>query len=362
MLLIPIGLAVVVVVPVAVRAKADFSAWTPSTVTAPNGAKNLVGNTAWTAWFKNGNQDLRRQAQPEITRCTGPTSNVWGASFDDGPAEGTPVLLDYFDKKNLQATFWVIGAHVAKRPELLLRAYQSGHQIGIHTWTHPRLREISDDEIIAELVYSARAVYAVIGVYPKYFRPPYGNVDDRVRNLAALVGMTSVLWSKDSQDWQNTHSASLNTVVPSNFRTWLSSGSMLDISLQHDLEQDEGQVAVTAMNMLLDAGRVIKPLSECIGDDTPYDNPILSRFFEASGLYTDRWGTNDFEFDRNALSSATSTAIASISATSFNTATATATQTLVVAADAVVKTETKSSTGGSVVVTSWLIMLLVLLF
>ncbi|KAJ3234713.1 chitin deacetylase [Chytriomyces hyalinus] len=349
-------------VPAAVLAKADFSTWTPPTVTTASGTKNLVGNSAWTAWFKNGNQDLRRPTQPEITRCTGPTSNVWGASFDDGPAEGTPVLLDFFDKKSLQATFWVIGLHVTKRPELLVRAYQAGHQIGIHSWTHPKLREISDDEIIAELVYSARAVYAVIGVYPKYFRPPYGNVDDRVRNLAALVGMTSVIWSKDSQDWQYTQSAAINTIVPSNFRTWLSSGSMLDISLQHDLEQDEGKVAVTAMNMLLDAGRVIKPLSECIGDDAPYDNPILSRFFEASGLYNDRWGTNDFEFDRQASSSTASTASAIISATSFNTSTAVATQTLVVAADAIVKTETKSSTGSGTVVTLSSLLFLVLLF
>ncbi|KAJ3242562.1 chitin deacetylase [Chytriomyces hyalinus] len=327
----------------AVNARADFSTWTPPSDTAPSGSKHLVGSSAWTSWFKNNNPDLVRPVQPQITKCTGPTTNVWGASFDDGPWDGTPILLDYFDQIKMQATFWVVGESVVKHPDLLLRAYRSGHQIGIHSWLHPRLRELSDDDIIAELVYSARAVYAVIGVYPKYFRPPYGNADDRVRSVAALVGMTSVTWSKDSQDWQYVRSPSINASVASNFRSWLSSGSTLDISLHHDLEESEARAGITAMNMLLDAGRVIKPLSECIGDNTPYDNPILSRFFEASGLFSDHWGTNNYEHSIGPA--VTGTALTATG--SFNAFAAKATQSIPVAANAVVNPASKTSTAAA---------------
>ncbi|KAI8843864.1 hypothetical protein BJ741DRAFT_258382 [Chytriomyces cf. hyalinus JEL632] len=343
----------------AVNARPDFSLWTPPSDSSPSGAKHLIGSTAWTAWFKTNNPDLIRPALPQITKCTGPATNVWGASFDDGPWDGTPILLDYFDQKKMQATFWVVGESVVKHPDQLLRAYRSGHQIGIHTWLHPRLKELSDDDIIAELVYTARAVYAVIGVYPKYFRPPYGNVDDRVRSVAALVGMTSVTWSKDSQDWQYVRSSLINSAVTSNFRSWLSSGSTLDISLHHDLEESEARAGIAAMDMLIDAGRVIKPLSECIGDTTPYDNPILSRFFEASGLFSDHWGTNNYEHAMGPVTT-TGTALASTTG-SFNASAEKAAQTLPVAADAVVnpasKTSSTAALGASALLFSFLFLI-----
>ncbi|KAJ3067508.1 chitin deacetylase [Podochytrium sp. JEL0797] len=67
----------------------------------------------------------------DITTCLGAATNVWGATFDDGPSENTPAVLKYFKSVNMQATFWVIGANVMHNPNILLQAYQAGHDIGL---------------------------------------------------------------------------------------------------------------------------------------------------------------------------------------------------------------------------------------
>lgn len=65
--------------------------------------------------------------------------DVFGASWDDGPSDDTPRLLDELDKENLKATFFVVGSRVLSRPEILQREYMSGHQISVHTWSHNSL-------------------------------------------------------------------------------------------------------------------------------------------------------------------------------------------------------------------------------
>ncbi|KAI9353799.1 hypothetical protein BDR26DRAFT_796928, partial [Obelidium mucronatum] len=168
----------------------------------------------------------------DIKTCSA-GSNAWGASFDDGPSPATPIVLDYFKSVNAKATFWVIGSNVVKHPEILLSTYQAGHDIGIHTYSHPHLPSLPDDQVVSELIYAAKAVLDVLGVYPKYFRPPYGDIDDRVRGLAKMAGLTAVTWSSDSKDWSFLGQSQMGK-VPATFKNWMDQGLTNGISLQHD--------------------------------------------------------------------------------------------------------------------------------
>lgn len=54
----------------------------------------------------------------------------------------------------------------------------------------------------AELYYTREAIKLVTGVTPTCWRPPYGDVDDRIRAIANALGLKTVMWKYDSNDWQ----------------------------------------------------------------------------------------------------------------------------------------------------------------
>ncbi|KAI8608425.1 hypothetical protein BC830DRAFT_1155361 [Chytriomyces sp. MP71] len=330
----------------------DFG-WRPPVIHNLATGDHVPGKPEWTAWFANNNKDLVPNVQSDVTKCTGPSKDVWAQTFDDGPWDGTPIVLDHLDAVNVKTTFWVIGSNIAKRPELLQRAFASGHGIGCHTWSHPTMSKLTDDEVIAELVYCVRAIYAVLGVYPKYWRPPYGATSSQVRKLSATMGLISVRWSQDSGDWNFTGKPEIMSVVTNNFKNWLKAGASMDISLEHDLQVDEARAGVAAMDILIQNGRKIIPFHECIGDAYPYDNPILARFFETSGLFQDHWGGGDVVSKLPATTwtttKTTTTTTTTITTTTSTASTATIAQTTATAiklAEVVRVSSTKSGASG----------------
>lgn len=132
----------------------------------------------------------------DILHCT--SNQDFGLSFDDGPSDPTPQILDYLARKSVKASFFVIGSQVMLYPDILRREYEEGHQIVIHTWSHRALTSLTSEQILAELEWTAVLIKDIIGVRPTYFRPPYGDIDDRVRSIAAILGMKPVLWNYDT--------------------------------------------------------------------------------------------------------------------------------------------------------------------
>jgi peptidoglycan/xylan/chitin deacetylase (PgdA/CDA1 family) len=101
----------------------------------------------------------------------------WGLTYDDGPAFYTSQLLDYLDEKQLKSTFFVVGSRVISMPDTLRQEYISGHQIAVHTWSHPYLTTLSNEQIIAELGWTKKAIKDVIGMTPNMMRPPFGDIE-----------------------------------------------------------------------------------------------------------------------------------------------------------------------------------------
>lgn len=63
------------------------------------------------------------------------------------------------------------------------------------------MTSLSNQEIVAEFYWTSKAIKEVLGITPKCWRPPYGDVDDRVRAIAWLMGMRTIHWDQDSNDW-----------------------------------------------------------------------------------------------------------------------------------------------------------------
>lgn len=111
----------------------------------------------------------------DITTC--PNKLTWGLTHDDGPGFYTPNLLDYLDEVNLKTTFFTIGSRILEEPHTLQTEYIGGHQIGVHTWSHPPLTTLTTEQIIAEFGWTKKIIKDLIGVTPLHFRPPYGDIE-----------------------------------------------------------------------------------------------------------------------------------------------------------------------------------------
>jgi peptidoglycan/xylan/chitin deacetylase (PgdA/CDA1 family) len=114
-------------------------------------------------------------------------------------------------------------------PESLRRAYSDGHQIAVHSYSHQSLISISDAQIIAETVWTTRAIYQAIGVVPRYFRAPYGDVNARVAKVINSMNMRLVRWDHDSDDWRGVNSTA-------RAEEWSRDTRSPGIILQHEFE------------------------------------------------------------------------------------------------------------------------------
>ncbi|HEX8872415.1 MAG TPA: glycosyltransferase, partial [Candidatus Acidoferrum sp.] len=105
----------------------------------------------------------------------GGAKNKLVLSFDDGPdRRWTPQILDILKEKHAPAAFFVIGDEANRAPDLLKREYSEGHEIGNHTFTHPKFDEVSHTQIKWELNLTQRLLESTLGVKSILFRPPYG--------------------------------------------------------------------------------------------------------------------------------------------------------------------------------------------
>jgi len=160
----------------------------------PNVLGGCLNNTAAaanksTCWWTCGGCTR----DTDITSC--PDKLTWGLSYDDGPSPYTTNLLSYLGKANLTGTFFVVGSRVISRPTVLQQEYMLGHQLSVHTWSHTALTTQSDEQIIAELGWTKLVIQKVLGVTPNTMRPPYGDIDDRVRAIAQAMDLTPILWT-----------------------------------------------------------------------------------------------------------------------------------------------------------------------
>jgi peptidoglycan/xylan/chitin deacetylase (PgdA/CDA1 family) len=123
-------------------------------------------------------------------------------TFDDGPSPWTAFVLDLLRTYETHATFFLIGAHVRKRPDDVKRIVAEGHEVGSHTLTHPRLTEIPEEEVRAEIQGGQDAVAEVLGEPPKLFRAPGFHANRRELAIVEELGLEVVFAHVDPQDWR----------------------------------------------------------------------------------------------------------------------------------------------------------------
>ena len=135
---------------------------------------------------------------------------VIALTFDDGPWETTPELLDLLKENGAHATFFTVGRMVANYPDTVKREYDEGHQVCTHTWDHAagsgqgvNLTYMTAEEQVEEVEKGFEAVDSAVGTeVTRIFRAPGGNYyGSAVSNLDGTV-VAEVGWDVDTEDWR----------------------------------------------------------------------------------------------------------------------------------------------------------------
>ncbi|MCL7430190.1 polysaccharide deacetylase family protein [Streptomyces sp. YS415] len=129
-------------------------------------------------------------------------------TFDAGPSENSPRLLDILEEEQVPATFFLLGKrHIEKYPQLVRRMAAEGHEVASHTWTHRILTDLEPDEIREELERPNEEIERLTGHRPALMRPPQGRTDDTVHEICRELGLAEVLWSVTAKDYKTNDSA-----------------------------------------------------------------------------------------------------------------------------------------------------------
>jgi cellulose synthase/poly-beta-1,6-N-acetylglucosamine synthase-like glycosyltransferase/peptidoglycan/xylan/chitin deacetylase (PgdA/CDA1 family)/spore germination protein YaaH len=190
-------------------------------------------------------------------------------SFDDGPdSDWTPAILDILKARGVKASFFMVGDRMEEHPELVERILREGHEIGVHTYTHPNLAEVSDERARLEFNATQRLIETITGHSTFLFRPPY-NADSRPHAPAELVpvkvaqqlGYLTVASDIDPEDWSRPGTE----VIVRRVREQRGQGNVI---LLHDAGGNRGET-VAALPLIIDylqeRGDRIVSLSRLLG-------------------------------------------------------------------------------------------------
>lgn len=179
-------------------------------------------------------------------------------TFDDGPnAEYTERLLDGLLKRDVKATFFVIGVNIEKEgnEKIIRRMYEEGHLIGNHTYHHVNLANLSYEDMDREIRMTDDLVREITGEEPFLVRPPFGSFPECAEEEDKLY----VKWTVDSGDWslKNTQEIVRRVVTDVEENDMILMHDCYETSVEAalqivDILQEEGYEFVTADRLLMD--------------------------------------------------------------------------------------------------------------
>lgn len=132
-------------------------------------------------------------------------------------------------------------------------------------------------QVVAELYWTLRAIKEATGVTTKCWRPPFGDVDDRVRAIAHQMGLQTMIWDQDTNDWDMPGEGG-GKLAPSKvdgyFQKWIDTrkkgtDKTGHIVLQHELNNATVKMAEKWLPKLQTSFNVVT-IQECLNVAQPY--------------------------------------------------------------------------------------------
>ena len=221
-MLAALSLAVMALIPYVVRTSAVAPTDQIATLSQ---LRHWHGQGLKTRQYRQGHEFAVQQQAASDPDCS--KVSCIALTFDDGPNPATTSqILSTLESNHIPATFFIVGSRVAGNENLLQRMFNDGDEIGNHSWSHPDMTKLSPNDVRQQIDQTQQAIAASGVPAPTLFRPPYGAVNQTVRDAAGPLAL--VLWNEDPKDWAADSSAQ----VLSADETKIKPGSVL---ISHDI-------------------------------------------------------------------------------------------------------------------------------
>ena len=122
-------------------------------------------------------------------------------TFDDGPSESTPEVLDLLERYRVPATFFQCGVSVRRLPAVTRQVYSAGHELGNHSDTHPLFCFKSAAFMDGEISATQDSIEKAAGIRPRLLRLPFGARWFGLRHVQEKHGLMGVMWTVIGRDW-----------------------------------------------------------------------------------------------------------------------------------------------------------------
>jgi len=207
---------------------------------------------------------------PDFSAC--PEPRTWGLTFDDGPNCANALLYDFLAKEKLKATLFYIGANVMAFPVQAQGGVQGGHEVCVHTWSHHYTASLTNEQVFAELYYTKKIIKDITGLDSNCWRPPYGDVDDRVRTIAQFLNLQTYLWNHDTFDWSYDDAGVGKAVIDANYAKIFANASDTGgiIVLTHEVLVDSMQEFINQYPNIIKHFDHLMPAGVCMNVTHPY--------------------------------------------------------------------------------------------
>ena len=187
------------------------------------------------------------------------------------------MALKLLDEFGVKCTFFFTGYFVRFFPEEARRIRDAGHEIGNHSMWHPALTKENRAKQISEILYASEYIREELGVAPRLFRPPYGDIDSAVTAIARAGGMEAIMWTIDSHDWDAKYTADkvfkrvTKNITPGTIILFHLDGYACEENLRRALDYyiNELGFQVVPVTKLMEIGGLELPDCPDLPEDTP---------------------------------------------------------------------------------------------
>ena len=163
---------------------------------------------------------------------------VVALGFDDGPnPKETPLMLDLLDRHGVKATFFMMGRSVERWPDTAREVLRRGHEVGNHSYSHPRLIFMSPARVRDEIERTDALLRGIGVTGPIHFSPPHGAKLVVLPYVLKQMGKLAVYSDTDPEEWKRPPASMMVQTVLSTMRP----GSVLGF---HDTAGEETRRAV----------------------------------------------------------------------------------------------------------------------
>lgn len=163
--------------------------------------------------YLNINVDLDSFYNNEDGSVINTNKKLVAITFDDGPGPYTNKLLDILNANKAHATFFMLGNNLEKYRSVVLNVYNSGNEIGYHSYAHTNFKRQDIATIKSELDQSNAILKNITGTTFSLIRPPYGSINNEIKEA---IDVSFILWSVDTEDWRHKDSEYLLNYVLEN--------------------------------------------------------------------------------------------------------------------------------------------------